>query len=301
MPIRERVLRAIALNREPGFHFAGNLAGISFESTAAEAARVTLEAGPWCVEPDGQVNLGFAAMLVDMALSASIRANLPPAARLATVSLTLQLTGAPLVGSLEATGEFQGFLGAGEGRQGRSRVRLSGASGLLGVAQGAFMPLDPPPGVVAFPLPRGVRAAPILAPPDLTVEERRILRHADACLATGEAGFVRRLLGYEPRRTKGGASAAMKNGAHVGNRVGVAQGGLLMGLAAATACEALPARWTLASIHALFVSPGQGKVLRARAKVIHQGLMTAVARTEIVGPGGRRVLDATTAHARRSG
>ena len=74
-----------------------------------------------------------------------------------------------------------------------------------------------------------------------------------------------------------------------------------MGLAAATASEALPARWSISSIHALFVSPGQGKALRARSKVIHQGLMTAVARTEIVGPGGRRVLDATTAHARRPG
>jgi acyl-coenzyme A thioesterase PaaI-like protein len=299
MSIRERVLRAIALNREPGFHFAGNLAGISFETTAAEAARVTLEAGPWCTEADGQVSLGFAAMLVDMALSASIRANLPPATRMATVSLTLQLTGAPLVGALEAIGEFQGFLGAGEGRQALARVRLSGASGLLGIAQAAFMPLDPPPGVAAFPLPRNPRAAPVLSPADLDAEERRLLRHADACLADGEAGFVRRLLGYEPRRTKSGAGAVMKNGAHVGNRVGHAQGGLLMGLAAATACAALPARWTLSSIHALFVSPGQGKALRARSKVIHQGLMTAVARTEIVGPGGRRVLDATTAHARR--
>ena len=299
MPIRERVLRAIALNREPGWHFAGNLAGISFESTASEAARVTLEAGPWCVEPDGQVNLGFAAMLVDMALSASIRANLPPATRLATVSLSLQLTGARLAGPLEAIGEFQGFLGAGEGRQGLARVRLAGASGLVGIAQGAFMPLDAPPGVTAFPLPRNPRVAPILAPTDLTADERRILRHADACLAAGEAGFVRRLLGYEPRRTRSGAGAVMKNGTHVGNRVGHVQGGLLMGLAAATACEALPARWTLSSIHALFVSPGQGKALRARSKVIHHGLMTAVARTEIVGPGGRRVLDATTAHARR--
>jgi hypothetical protein len=34
-------------------------------------------------------------------------------------------------------------------------------------------------------------------------------------------------LGYEPRRTKSGASATAANGAHVANRVGHVQGGLL--------------------------------------------------------------------------
>jgi acyl-coenzyme A thioesterase PaaI-like protein len=47
------------------------------------------------------------------------------------------------------------------------------------------------------------------------------------------------------------------------------------------------------------VSPGQGKALRARARIVHQGTMTAVIRTEVLGAGGRRVLEATTTHARR--
>jgi acyl-coenzyme A thioesterase PaaI-like protein len=299
MAIRERVLRALALNREPGFHFVGNLAEVSFESTAAEAARVTLEPGPHCVDADGQVNLGLVAMLADMALAASIRAHLHPAARLATVSLSLQLTGARLAGPLEALGEFQGFLGTGESRQGVARARLASASGLAGSAHGAFMPLGPAPGVAKFPLPRNPRAAPPLAPEDLTLEERKILRRAEATLAAGEVDFIRRMLGYDTRRTKTGASATMKNGTHVSNRVGHVQGGLLMGLAAATASAALAPRWALASMHALFLSPGQGPALRARATIVHQGLMTAVVRTEIRGPGARRVLEATTAHARR--
>lgn len=297
--IRERVLRAIALNREPGFHFVGNFAEVSFERTASEESGVTLEAGPHCVDPDGQVNLGLVAMLADMALAASIRANVHPGTRLATVSLSLQFTGARLEGPLEAVAEFQGFLGTGETRQGLARARLHGAGGAVAIAQGAFVPLPPPPGVVQFPLPRNPRRAPALDEGDFSAEERRIVRLADAALAEGDVGFVARFLGYQPRRTKTGASTTMANGAHVGNRVGHVQGGLLMGLAATTAIQAMPARWGLSGIHAVFVSPGQGKALRARAQVIHHGSMTGVARTEIRGTDRRRVLEATTTHWRR--
>jgi len=297
--IRERVLRAIALNREPGFHFVGNFAEVSFERTAAEDSRVTLAAGPHCVDPDGQVNLGLAAMLADMALAASIRANVHPGTRLATVSMSLQFTGARLEGPLESVAEFQGFLGNGETRQGLSRARLHGPGGVVAIAQGAFMPLPPPPGVAQFPLPRNPRTAATLRETDLTAEERRILALADEALAGGDVGFIDRFLGYAPRRTKAGASTTMRNGVHVGNRVGHVQGGLLMGLAATTAIAAMPARWGLSAIHAVFVSPGQGKALAARATCVHHGSMTGVARTRISGPGGRRVLEATTTHWRR--
>ena len=299
MGIRERVLRAIALNREPGFHFVGNFAEVSFERTASEESRVTLASGPHCVDPDGQVNLGLVAMLADMALAASIRANVHPGTRLATVSMSLQLTGARLEGPLASVAQFQGFLGSGETRQGLSRALLHGAGGLVALAQGAFVPLPPPPGVAQFPLPRNPRTAPALREGDLSPEERRIVKLADEALAEGDVGFIGRFLGYEPRRTKTGASTTMPNGAHVGNRVGHVQGGLLMGLAATTAIAAMPARWGLSAIHAVFVSPGQGKALRARATVLHHGSMTGVARTTISGPDGRRVLEATTTHWRR--
>jgi acyl-coenzyme A thioesterase PaaI-like protein len=293
------VLRALALNREPGFHFIGNFAGVSFDSLAPGDTRVTLEPGAHCVDADGQANVGVVAMLADMALAASVRANLHPATRLATVSMSLQLTGARLEGRLEAAGEFQGFTGPARSRQGLARAAIAAPAGRVAIAQGSFMALDPPPGVSAFPLPRGPRTAPDLAERDLAAEERRILRHADRILAAGEADFLRRFVGYEPLRTRTGASGAMPGGAHVANRVGHVQGGLLMGLAASTSCAALPSSWALASISAFFVSPGQGKRLRARSRVLHHGLMTAVVRTEITGPEGRRVLEATTGHAHR--
>lgn len=297
--IRERVLRALALNREPGFHFIGNLVEVSFDSVGERGATVTLEPGPHCVDADGQSNIGVIAMLADMALAASIRARLHPATRLATVSMALHFTGARLDGKLEASGEFLGEFGPAQSRQDLARSRIHGAGGIAAVAHGAFMALEPPPGVALFPLPRGPRPAPLLAVRDLSNEELGILARADTVLAEGEPDFLRRLLGYVPRRTKAGASCTMPNGAHVANRVGHVQGGLLMGLAATTACAALPASWALASISAFFTSPGQGKAIRARAKVIHHGLATAVVRTEISGHGGRRVLESTTAHTRR--
>ena len=289
--IRERVLRAIALNREPGFHFIGNFAEVAFEEA------VHLPAGPHVVDADGQANIGLVAMLADMALAASIRARLDPAVRLATVSMSLQLTGARCAPPLEAAGEFQGFLEAPHSRQGLARATLRSAGTVVGFAQGAFMPFDPPPGAPPMPLPGRTRRVPEVG--KLSHDEEAILERADAITADGNTDFIGRFLGYEPRRTKSGASATMANGAHVANRVGHVQGGLLMGFAASTARATLPASWVLSAVNAFFVSPGQGKALRARSKVIHHGLMTAVVRTEVSGPGNRRVLEATTTHARR--
>ena len=297
--IRERVLHALALNREPGFHFAGNFAQISFERTASEESRVTLGLGPHAVDADGQINLGFVAMLADMSLAATIRANVHPATRLATVSLSMQFTGMTLSGPLESVAEFQGFLGGGDTRQALSRARIVGPGGLVAIAHGAFVPLGTPPGVVAFPLPRNPRSAPAIPESELRGDERLVLGIADEALTHGVKGFIRHFLGYQPRRTKTGASTTMRNGAHVANRVGHVQGGLLMGLAATTAMAALPASWGLSGIHAVFVSPGQGKALRATAKLVHHGSMTGVARTEVKGQDGRRVLEATTTHWRR--
>ena len=72
----------------------------------------------------------------------------------------------------------------------------------------------------------------------------------------------------------------------------------LEGLAAATANAALPENWRLSAIQTQFVSPGEGRMLKARAKVVHQGRQTGVVRTEVTGAEGRRVLDVTSTHAK---
>jgi acyl-coenzyme A thioesterase PaaI-like protein len=300
-----QVLRGIALNREPGFHFPGNFLEISFERVTPAETRLTLEPGPHCVDADGQADIGVLALFADLALASSIRAGLKPATRLATVSMNLQFTGAKTEGTLEAVSVFEGFFSEGAARQGLSRVVISSRTRRICFGNGAFMVLKPPQGVTLHPVPqrkRGEATLPPLSVVDLTRDEREILRRAEKGLATagaGAASFISRFWGYEPRPVAGGASATMKNGPHIGNRVGHAQGGIMLGMAAATARAALPRSWGLSGVSAWYVSPGEGARLRARSKIIHYGRLTAVMRTEITGQAGRRVLEVVTTHARR--
>jgi acyl-coenzyme A thioesterase PaaI-like protein len=303
--IRSQVLRGLALNREPGFHFAGNFLDVSFDHVSREASLVSLEPGPHCVEPGGEVDFGSAAMLADLALAATVRANLERAQRLATVSMNLELTGVPRAGRLEAAGEFRGFFREGAGRLGQARVVVTGPAGEVAFGSGSFMALRPPAGVTMHPAPNRRRddpPPPPLAEGSLARDERRILRQAEAALAGVAAhggSFVERFWGYAPHRVATGAAATMKNGPHIGNRVGHAQGGIQVGLAAATAAAALPAHWALTGISAWFVSPGEGARLRARSEIVHHGRMTAVIRTRITGRERRRVLEVVTTHASR--
>ena len=297
--IRDRVLQAIALNREPGFHFAGHFVQLLFDRTDPEDAQAHVATGAHIADRDGRVNAGVVAMLADMGMAASIRGGMEPATRLATVSMSLQFTGHPATGVLRASSRFEGFFGEGTSRQAQSRVTVGNESGAVCHGHGAFMPLEPPPGFKHFPMPGAPRTATPLAMREMTREERSVLRLADATLAEGGDDFLARFWGYAgAHRTKSGAACVLGNGMHVANRVHHVQGGILMGLAASTAAAALPASWPMTGITACFVSPGLGRSLRAAAKVVHQGLMTAVVRTEVTGPGRRRVLEALTTHAR---
>src|SRR6185436_20787765 len=107
--VRQRVLRGIALNRTPGFHFPGNFLDVSFDRVGRKLVQLSIDPGPWSADASGQTDLGALAILADLALGASIRAQLSRETRVATVSLSLQFTGAPRLGRLKARGEFQGF------------------------------------------------------------------------------------------------------------------------------------------------------------------------------------------------
>jgi|CXWL01.1.fsa_nt_gi acyl-coenzyme A thioesterase PaaI-like protein len=297
--VRDRVLRAIAMNRIPGFHFCGHFLDVGFHRADPDRSRVSLEVGPLVADIDGSAQMGVLAFLADIALSGSIRAGLDPAVRLATVAMHLQFTGERATQRLEAAGEFQGFLSGAAGRQGLSRVALRSAGRTVGYGNGAFMVLDPPSGVTLLPLIQDRSRAPALAERDLTRAELAILRSAQSAAeeADERVPFIRRFWGYEPKRTPTGATCTMKNGGHVGNRVGHVQGGILVGLAAASASAALPASWRLSAIAACFVGPGEGAMLRARSRIVHHGRQTAVVRTEVTGASRRRVLEVTSTHA----
>lgn len=302
--IRHRVLSALALNRTPGFSFTGYFLGLRFDHVDAGQARISLAPGPFCEDADGRVPISVLAVLADVALGTVVRANLTPEQRLGTVSLHLQLNGERCAGPLSAVGTFEGFLHGTLARQGLGRVCLAAGGHPILSGHGAFMVLDPPPGVTMHPIVGAEHGA--VAPVDvagLDDHERAILERAEAALAAADTqrSFIQRFWEIDARASGDGAVCQINNGPHIGNRVGHMQGGLQVGLAASTAMAALPRDWMLSAISATFVSPGEDRILEARSQVVHQGERTAVLRTVITGKSGRRVLDTLSTHARLSG
>ena len=296
--IRRRVLRAIALNRTPGLHFPGNFIELSFDRVDSANTRLSYE-----TDPQDPSDIGSLAILADFALGTAVRADLDPATRLATVSMTLELGAAPRAGIVRAASRCHGFVGEGEGRTGRGRVVIEDAGGEVGYGSGVFMVLKPPPQRTLHPVPlrkRGDAGPAPLAERDLAPEELRILRHADQAhehAAKSGQPFIRHFWGFLPQAARNAASCVMPVGPHVGNRVGYVQGGVLLGLAAVTATAALPETWTLSTIAAAFISPGEGSALKAQANVVHHGRRVSVIRTEITRSDGRRVLEVMSTHA----
>jgi uncharacterized protein (TIGR00369 family) len=217
--------------------------------------------------------------------------------------MTLELGAAPRAGIVRAASHCHGFAGEGEGRTGRGRVVIEDAGGEVGYGSGVFMVLKPPPQRTLHPVPlrkRGDAGPAPLAERDLAPEELRILRHADQALelaARSGQPFIRHFWGFLPQAARNAASCVMPIGPHVGNRVGYVQGGVLLGLAAVTANAALPETWTLSTIAAAFITPGEGSALKAQANVVHHGRRVSVIRTEVTRSDGRRVLEVMSTHA----
>jgi len=301
LDIRRRVLTALALERTPGFNYSGNFLGVRFSELTPARVCIEIDQGAHCEDESGDIDIGAVSLVADVAMGSVVRANLSPEQRLATVSLNLQFTGAPLRGAMQGVGEFHNFVDGSDSRQGlcRATVFADGRPALFG--NGAFMIMNPPPGRTMYPLTPAVHAgmAP-LAEHELEDHERELLARADRALQAveGARGFLKHFWGMLPWTTADGARCRTANGAHLGNRVGHMQGGLQIGMAIVTAEAALPAEWSISGISAWFLSPGEGHDIEANARVEHRGRNTAVVRTVISGKGGRRVLEAVTTHLR---
>ena len=306
--IRDRTLRALALNRTPGYHYTGNFLDFSFDHVSEPSVRMSMAVGPHVAELNGNVNYGVLAVLADIAMAANVRAGHTPATRLATVQMNLQFTGAPMTGTLRAESTIHGYVGHITSLQAATQVTVTSNGKPVCYGVGAFMVLDPPKGVALYnmALRKDTDAAVTpLAENELNRDERKVLALADAAIARTHAGeaFINGFLGVKTHAlAKGakGAAGALKNGPHVGNRVGHLQGGVTMGLGIATAEAALPASWMLSAVTAWYIRPGEGRVIKARSKIIHHGRLTAVVRTELTGKGNRRVMEMITTHAHKA-
>jgi len=302
--IRARVLRGIAGNRVAGLHFPGYFLDFQWQEVAGETARMTLADGPHCRDASGEIDIAALAILADTALATTARLKVAPGVRLATIHLQLQFTGAPATGDISAAARLLGFSAGAALRQSLSSATLSANGTAVCHASGEFGVLDPPPGVTLAPLPWQHVEAPAPAPVDagvLAAHERAILKACDAALAKAspQASFIRHFWGGVPQRTANGASNRVIIGPHLGNRVGHVQGGILFGIAAASAGAAAPATMMLSNVSAWYISPGHGRALAVKSRVVHAGRTVAVIRTEIKTTAGERVLEAVTHHVAR--
>ena len=303
--IRNRALRALALNRTPGYHYAGNFLEFSFDHVSEPAVRMSMEVGPHVAELNGNVNYGVLAVFADIAMAANVRAGHTPATRLATVQMNLQFTGAPMTGTLRAASTIQGYVEHITSLQAATQVTVTSHGKPVCHGVGIFMVLDPPRGVALYNMALRKDSDPAVTPlaeNELNREERKVLALADAAIARAHTGesFIRAFLGVHTRSLEKGASGMLRNGPHVGNRVGHLQGGVTMGLGIATAEAALPASWMLSAVTAWYIRPGEGRVIKAKSKIIHHGRLTAVVRTELTGKHNRRVMEMITTHAHKS-
>lgn len=308
--IRAQVLRGIALNREPGYHFAGNFLDLSYDHVGTDYTALSVDVLPHCAESDGQLGVTGMAILADLVMAAAVRAGLPPHTRLATVTMSMQFSGAPRSGRLAGRGAMHGFVQGAAGRQGMSAVEISNDAGLVATGTGTFMILKPPKGVELHPVPhrrRGENPTPDIPGANLRPDEKKVLATADAALAESHAhggSFIQRFWGVQAKHVAGGAQSIVKNGAHIGNRVGHVQGGILFGLAAENAMAALTTHWALTAISAWYISPGEGRALKIKSKVVHHGRLIAVVQTQVTGKGSdnrsRKVLEVMTTHAYRA-
>lgn len=301
--ILDQVLKAIALNRTPGYHFCGNFLGLTFESLGGGQACVTMPTQPALVDEQGHVDLCALTVMADFALANAVRGASPPSARLATVALNLQFTGEPMLGDLVALGDLEGFFVPATGRLGMCRVRIKAGEKVVAFGTGTFMVLPAPSGKTLHPVPWMDRPAPDLPRPaidSLSESEREILDRSRLVLNASDhqaPSFWSRLLGAEVQITSQGAKAVLANGPHVGNRVGHVQGGVTLGLALISANAALGEQWRCAGVNASYVSPGMGTALVSETTVTHRGRLTAVTRTQVLSSDAKVVLDVMTHHA----
>jgi acyl-coenzyme A thioesterase PaaI-like protein len=234
------------------------------------------------------------------------RSGASPGARLGTIHLQLQFTGAPLIGDLNAESRM---LGRSEGaimQKSLSSATFYANGKSIAHGSGEFVVLDAPPGVTLAPRPwERKRKEPMQTVPvdigTLEPHELTILKACDAALANAspQATFIQHFWGGVPRRNAQGASNRVAIGPHIGNRIGHVQGGILFGLAATNACAAAPSAMMLSNASAWYISPGRGAALVVRSRVVHAGRTTAVVLTEIEAAGGELVLEAVTHHVAR--
>lgn len=292
--MRNRVLRAIAAHRTPGYHFPGHLLDARWPEVGPEHARLALPLAPHLVDIDGSLDLVALAVFADMALGTAARVRDAHHERQATLELQLQLTGAAARGEVSATVRPRDRCDESNGYS-LTEAAFEAGGKPIAHALGKFARLRAPDGMVLAPLPwqREQVAHAALDEQQLHPDERGVLERCIAALAqTGESeSLVRRLWGGERIADGSDPARRLAIGMHATNRVGHVQGGVLVALAATSAADVAPAGMQLSSVSAWFLRPGVTDLV-ARSTILHRGRRTMLVRTDVSGDGDVCVLHA---------
>ncbi|MCC7486773.1 MAG: hypothetical protein IT529_17505 [Burkholderiales bacterium] len=300
--IRRHVLIGLAGSRTLGFHFPGYFLGIEWPRIDDDCVEGVLATGPHCINADGGLNLAAFGVLLDTSVAIMARMKIPHGQHQATVHLHAQFTGRPLSATLRSVARHAGDTSGAAVRQAIVDAVVTSGGEAVCRATSAFVRLPPLQGAGHGPLPRSrarITELTPLAASELDAGERRVYQAGERALKRADAhrSFIEHFWSVRPRPVSGGARCAIPLGPHYGNRTGDVQGGLLFGIAAATAHAAVPGHRHLSNVSAWYVGPGRGHRLTARSRVVHAGRSFATVRTELTRPGGARVLEVVSHHA----
>jgi acyl-coenzyme A thioesterase PaaI-like protein len=300
--IRNQVLLALAANRAPGFHFPGHLLALAWPRIGDTDLEEVMPDGPQARNVDGSANLAAFCVQLDTALATASRLKIERGARQATVHLHAQFTGAPLRGELKAHARMHGYTAGAAVRESMTSGTVYAGGVPVCHASGTFVVLAPPPGVNLAPLPWQRESGELASPlnkKELDSDERNIMKACNSALkrVDQQHAFIEHFWNALPVPAADGARCTVRIGPQHANRVRHVQGGLLLGLAAITACAAAPQHPQLSAIAAWFISPGQGRALKIRSRRIHDGRSFAAVHTEIRNTDGSRVLEVVSHHA----
>ena len=297
--IRRRALVALSRNRIPGYHFGGLFLDLQCRRYDRGGVVLEMDTGAHNANPDGTTHFSAIAFLADMVLASSCRAFVDPSRRTATLMLEVRVTGERARGRLRAEARSEGFIERTALAQAHCSGHILAGDKVVMRMSGTWVSPPSPDGKPLSPLPweagEDYPVAPMLERAQLDSMERAVLLRVER--AAKHRDFLQQFWVPRVRHTPTGAVGHLPIGLYIGNRVGHVQGGFTFNAAVATAVAAVPHHPLLTAVSAWYISPGQGKALRARATVLQRGRNVAVVRTAVFATGSKLVLEVVSNHA----
>src|SRR5690554_1471632 len=175
-PEADHVLKALRLNRTPGWSYPAHYLGMGFESVTPEQAVMGMEPGA-NVDDKGRPLTVALAVFADIALAAAVRGRVGADLRLATISASLSFSGVPAPEQLRAVSRC-GLLSQQDAMTvGGSTVSVTSGDAVVCTGNANFAVLENRAGTAAHPMP-GVRDFSQIEPlalHELTEAEHQVL------------------------------------------------------------------------------------------------------------------------------